>query len=109
MAEIGGQSFQVGSVIDFAQHLTPHLNQHACAIGRHVQAAKQFLPGRFYYALQFEKVLRRRVAAIGVGGAANFVRVGREVPVQDIEEGPAARLIERLIDPQGLGCQMSAG
>ncbi len=109
MAEIGGERFQVGALIDLTQHMAPHLDQRARAIGRQVQAAKQLLPGRFHHTLQMEKVIRRRIAAIGIGGTADFVRVGREVAVQNIEKGPAARRVERLIDPEGLGRQMGPG
>jgi predicted DNA repair protein MutK len=50
-----------------------------------------------------EEVSRRRVVAIGIGGTANLVWVGRKISVQNIKKSSPARLVQRAIDLQSFG------
>jgi hypothetical protein len=55
-----------------------------------------------------EVVVRGGIFAVGVCGAADLVRVGRKVAVQNIQKSSPAGLVERLIYSQNFLCQMSA-
>ena len=40
MAEVGGERLQAGAAVDFTQHLAPHLDQDAGALGGQIQSAE---------------------------------------------------------------------
>lgn len=78
MAEIGRKRLPWSARIHLTEHQTPHLDQRARTLGRQIQSAKQFLPGRLYNALQVKEIVWRRIVSIGVGGDANLVGVGEK-------------------------------
>ena len=58
---------------------------------------------------KWRRLSEERIFPIGVCGAANLVRVGRKIAVQNIQKSSPDGLVERLIYSQNFLCQMSAG
>jgi hypothetical protein len=100
MPEIRGNWLEVGATVHFMEDVASHCNKDTRALLRQVQLAEELLARRFDDTLQVQKILRRRIPPVGVRGTSNAFRVRRKVFDQRLEEGPAPRWIERLVEFQ---------
>jgi len=85
------------------QQPAPHLQQHADSTGRHVEAPEEFLARRFHGPLQAHEISRGRLLAVGLGGAADRLRVEGKLLDEYREKNLQCRLIQRLIGGERAG------
>jgi hypothetical protein len=89
-------------VSKFSQELSAHIDKHRGPAGCHVQASKEFLPGRLGRLLQSDEICLRWIVPVGVSATTDKLGIRREFFDQEIEKHPRGRRPERLISRERL-------
>src|SRR5687767_13445199 len=92
-----------------SEQLAAEVNEHGSTTLALIEAPKQFLARRLDSHLQTHKVGLRWITAIGIGGATERLRRGRELGDQVIEEHLAALRVQDGVGEQRLGRQPASG
>ena len=106
--EIVFKRFEFGMLAQACQDQLAHTDDSSGTAGRHIQAAEEFLPGRFDRICECAVCVVIRVVCVTAGGGRQRVGVGCEGRIQEKQGAEAFVVIKGEIAIQNLACQCGA-